>query len=276
MRMKETIHVPPGGASAGRPLTVEAFGVSYCDGSYRIVRRNSPIHVFEYVLSGSGTLSVNGRHWTPRAGDAYMVPAGSTHAYAADARDPWIKLWFNVRGPLVARLVEAYGLEGVHHVPDCRLEAEFRAGQRQARRDLAHAHDHVAVALHRILCQLAEIRRSRAAEASPKTTMDLHRHIEAKVFGHLDLTAMSRHLGKSPSQTIRLFRREWGRTPYQHLLARKLEVAEALLASTAKSIKEIAADLGFRDAFHFSALFRRKLGISPAAWRQRHRQGLPT
>lgn len=40
------------------PLRVELTGISYCDGSYRIRRRNSKLSVFEFVTHGKGTLKI--------------------------------------------------------------------------------------------------------------------------------------------------------------------------------------------------------------------------
>lgn len=270
--MKEEICFVAGDAPEVRPFTVIAFGVSYCDGTYRITRRNSPVHVFESVVAGRGSLTVNGRKYEPAAGDVYMVPAGSTHVYASSAEDPWIKLWFNVRGPLVRTLVTAYGLSEVHHVPDCHLEEVFRRGQDRAKQDLSRAHDIVAVTVHEILCALGETLRARAEIHQPKATRRLREQIEKRIFGRMDLATMSELCGKSPSQTIRLFRREWGQTPYQYLLGRKIEAAEVMLADTVKPVKEIAADLGFQDEFYFSSLFKRKTGQSPSARRARVRR----
>lgn len=169
--MKEGICFVAGDTPEVRPFTVIAFGVSYCDGTYRITRRNSPVHVFEYVVAGRGSLTVNGRKYEPAAGDVYMVPAGSTHAYASSAEDPWTKIWFNVRGPLVRTLVTAYGLSEVHHVPDCRLEDVFRRGQDWARQDVHRAHDIVAVTVHEILCAVGETLRARAEVHQPKVML---------------------------------------------------------------------------------------------------------
>ena len=77
------------------PLVITCAGASYCDGSYHIARRGIPILVAEYVVSGRGVLVVDGEQYTPEAGDVYLVPPNSTHYYASDRTNPWVKLWFN-------------------------------------------------------------------------------------------------------------------------------------------------------------------------------------
>jgi AraC family transcriptional regulator len=44
--------------------------------------------------------------------------------------------------------------------------------------------------------------------------------------------------------------------------------AKQLLTDTGKSITEIALEVGFSDSGYFSRVFRREVGVSPAAYRQ--------
>ena len=73
---------------------------------------------------------------------------------------------------------------------------------------------------------------------------------------------------KSPSQAERLFRAELGIPPYRYILNRKIELAKELLRETGMSIRDVAAYLSFEDEFYFSGLFRRKVGLSPSAFRK--------
>ena len=38
----------------------ELVGLSYCDGTYYQARKNSDVTVIEYILSGTGTVQVDG------------------------------------------------------------------------------------------------------------------------------------------------------------------------------------------------------------------------
>ena len=44
--------------------------------------------------------------------------------------------------------------------------------------------------------------------------------------------------------------------------------AAGLLRDTPTPISQIAATVGYTDAFHFSRVFRRVMGAAPRAWRQ--------
>jgi AraC-like DNA-binding protein len=47
-----------------------------------------------------------------------------------------------------------------------------------------------------------------------------------------------------------------------------MERAQGLMLSTDKPLSEIAAECGLADQPHFTRLFRRVVGESPAAWRR--------
>ena len=73
---------------------------------------------------------------------------------------------------------------------------------------------------------------------------------------------------RSKVQTIRIFKRDFGETPAQYLIRRKIAAARELLRSSSGTIKEIAAALEFSDEYHFAALFKRKTGFPPGYYRR--------
>lgn len=249
------------------PLRVKLAGISYCDGSYRIRRKNSKISVFEYIISGQGTLKIGDQSHHPQAGDIYFITEGSDHEYWADPRDPWIKIWFNIAGPLPLALLDTYGLRGVHHVTDVQMEHIFRDAYEACCQDPSEAERHVALALHRIIMQAATELHSRR-EPTARQSQTLHDFLDRCVEETPTLNKMAEVMGRSESQTIRTFKREWGITPYQFLIERKLQKARVLLTGSAKGVKEIAGELGFNDEYHFSALFKQKVGLSPKNYRK--------
>jgi AraC family transcriptional regulator len=64
------------------------------------------------------------------------------------------------------------------------------------------------------------------------------------------------------------FRKSVGHSPHEHIIRRRMERAQGLMLSTDKSLSEIAAECGLADQSHFTRLFRRFSGESPAAWRR--------
>jgi AraC family transcriptional regulator len=64
------------------------------------------------------------------------------------------------------------------------------------------------------------------------------------------------------------FRNSVGDSPHEYIIRRRMERAQGLMLSTDQSLSEIAAECGLADQAHFTRLFRRFVGESPAAWRR--------
>ena len=54
-------------------------------------------------------------------------------------------------------------------------------------------------------------------------------------------------------------------------MRRKMHLAAELLQQPDILVKQVAAQLGFADPFHFSRTFKRVFGLSPDAFRQQQR-----
>ncbi len=102
--------------------------------------------------------------------------------------------------------------------------------------------------------------RRRAVEAA--LWLDDHAH------DAVDLDTISRQAGLSPFHFLRLFARVLGVTPHQYLVRCRLRRAARLLADPARSITDVAFDVGFADLSNFVRTFRRAAGVSPRAFRR--------
>jgi AraC family transcriptional regulator len=102
--------------------------------------------------------------------------------------------------------------------------------------------------------------RRRAVEAA----LWLEEHAHQAV----DLERVSRQAGLSAFHFLRLFARVLGVTPHQYLVRCRLRRAARLLADPARSITDVAFDVGFADLSNFVRTFRRAAGVSPRAFRK--------
>ena len=86
----------------------------------------------------------------------------------------------------------------------------------------------------------------------------------------LDYLARLAHLNKY--YLSHSFRREFGTSPINYLISRRVEESRFLLRKTDHSLSLIAEILGFSSLSYFSQCFRRAEGISPTEYRKQNRQ----
>jgi AraC-like DNA-binding protein len=84
----------------------------------------------------------------------------------------------------------------------------------------------------------------------------------------IDLNSAAATAGLSPFHFLRLFSAVLGVTPHQYLVRSRLRHAARLLAEDARSITDIAFDVGFADLSNFVRTFHRAAGVSPRGFRK--------
>jgi len=95
--------------------------------------------------------------------------------------------------------------------------------------------------------------------------------IEGNYRRDLTLDDVARVLHVGPKHACHVFNREVGTSPMRYLRATRVEKAKSLLELTNYRVGEVADMVGVQDEHHFSRLFKRETGMSPVAYRDRHR-----
>lgn len=85
----------------------------------------------------------------------------------------------------------------------------------------------------------------------------------------LRIEDVAKSCGQSVRQLQRRFQSAFGMTPQDFLIRTRLLEATRLLERTALSAGEVAAQCGFVDQSSFAQHFRRRMGVSPGAYRKR-------
>ena len=240
---------------------ISMVGITRADASYEFVRLQPDMWQVLITVSGAGQVAVDGQWRAAGPGRAYITPAGAAHAYHTAAGDAWQFVWIQYparTGPLAA--FDRPALAETDPVPFervCRgLVYEARHGSAGGPADLW------VEILHQYLSRLLtekprDIRLIRVWEAVER---DLRRP--------WSLDEMAAVACTSKQHFHRLCLGAYGLSPMRHLARLRLRRAADLLRYTADPVASIAAQVGYRDAFAFSAAFKRDSGLSPRAYRR--------
>lgn len=92
--------------------------------------------------------------------------------------------------------------------------------------------------------------------------------VRAHLSQDLDLDALARQTGFSLYHFARLFRQTTGESPHQFVLRQRIERAQYLLEAEDLSLAQIALAAGFTHQSHLTQHFKRRLGVTPSAYRR--------
>jgi AraC-like DNA-binding protein len=93
-------------------------------------------------------------------------------------------------------------------------------------------------------------------------------YIDAHLGDALRLSDLASVAGLSPMHYAAQFRAATGCRPHDYVLGRRIEHAKAMLSNTDMPLAVVALTVGFRGQAHFSTVFKRFTGQTPAHWRR--------
>ncbi|GCL64737.1 AraC family transcriptional regulator [Pseudaquabacterium pictum] len=82
------------------------------------------------------------------------------------------------------------------------------------------------------------------------------------------LDSLAAAVGLSRTGLAQRFRQALGDTPLAHLRTLRMQQAMRLLGDTPQTLEQVAAAVGYQDAFSFSKVFKREVGQSPREFRR--------
>jgi len=93
-------------------------------------------------------------------------------------------------------------------------------------------------------------------------------YIDENLAQPISLAALADRARLSPFHFARAFKQSFGVPPHRYHTNRRIEQAKALLALPARSVTEIALDMGFSETSSFSAAFRKVTRQTPTEYRR--------
>jgi len=240
--------------------------------NHRMTRQQNANYLLIYCTEGLGQLKVGERQWTIKAGDIISLPEGLAHHYHADPSQPWSIYWAHYSGTLAREYSqricadEPFAQIGLQP----RLIADFEALFSLRRAGYStDAYIHSACQLKQMLSFIAYT--AQRHQPQHGQAIDLNK-VEELMHLHLgdslNLQALADDANLSKYHFTRKFKQLTGHSPIQHFIHLKMQHACQLLDSTANSVKQIALETGYKDAYYFSRLFKQVIGISPSEYRR--------
>ncbi|MDZ4673125.1 MAG: helix-turn-helix transcriptional regulator, partial [Gemmatimonadota bacterium] len=120
---------------------------------------------------------------------------------------------------------------------------------------------------------VAELARGRVMAATrhpPKWLLEAEELVRAQFRTPTSVGAIARTIRIDPATLARAYRRQYRCTVGERIRMLRVDHAARELLETDDPLSTIALAAGFYDQSHFTNVFRRQLGITPAAYREEH------
>lgn len=257
---------------AGHALAVVCGGWESCAADFRVERADFPFLCVEFVAGGSGMLWLAGKEWPLRRGAVFSYGPGWAHRIESDPADPLEKYFLDFSGRLGRDLLRAAGLAP----GSCRgagdpdeVERAFEQVIESGNRSGPQAGRIAALQAEILLLTLAEsMVAGGGRDQSYQTFLKCRGCIEERFLEFTTAAEIAAACHVHPAYLSRLFSLHGRETPYHALLRCRMRHAAALLDGGRMIVREVAESLGL-DAFHFSRVFKRVHGVSPAEFLKR-------
>jgi AraC family transcriptional regulator len=243
------------------------------------------------LASGAEHLERNlGGRWESadmRVNDLWFVPpAPISWRWHSISDEPLSTLHVHIERGLIDSIAQQMGLDASHELSlgdamrfNDPLIAAMLAALHHAARDPADSRLYVDTLAHALAAHLLQhyssgndARRGSATRPErlvPRRIRRVTDYVRANLAEDLSIAELADQAGLSSFHFARVFRRETGETPHQFVTRLRLEEAARLLRATDRTVLQIALEVGFENASHFSVQFKRGYGATPLAFRLR-------
>jgi AraC family transcriptional regulator len=109
---------------------------------------------------------------------------------------------------------------------------------------------------------------AKASASRSKIAMDVQAYLDMHFRENCSLLTLSQEIHVSPNHIRIVFEAEYGVSPYEYVLQKRIEKAKILIAEQRTSLTNIAIQLGFCSQSHFNKIFKARVHCTPKQYQE--------
>ena len=265
--------LPQEGAAAARPRLLYVTHAQYSEEWNSSFHTHACAELF-FITRGHGLFHVREERFPVAINDLVAVNTGVPHTEAGAEGSPMEYVVLGVEG--LEALTGAGGWSLIHMTGEQEMvSACLRMMTREIREEQAGCAQICRNLLEVILLRLARREDFALSDAPPSSNREcgqVRRYIDNHFKENLTLDQLAQLAHLNKYYLAHTFRAEFGTSPINYLISRRVEESRFLLRETDHTLSQIARILGFSSLSYFSQSFRRLEGVSPMEYRRRHRR----
>ena len=236
------------------------------------VLKNAVIH---YVTKGYGTFKFNGKVYTLKKGDIFILLKGMQVEYVASIDDPWEYYWIGFSGSNANEYLNRTSITN-----SCVANCEENSKIPQIILNMCEISKTYNPSKSDDILLLKELYSLLYAliEEFPKPfeykDKELHTYIQdalnfinSNYMHSITVQEIADYVNLSRSYLYKMFIKNLGISPQRYLINLRMYKATLLLKSTKLPIGEVASSVGYSDSLLFSKTFSKHFSMSPLNYR---------
>ena len=252
------------------PLIVNCAGRYLADEPFvtRLERGREDYYVL-YVERGELEVFLNGSSAVARSGSTVIFPPHYPYTYTYAGNEPLSYVWAHFTGSYAEQFLSECGFGELPCLHHCDINMKIISGFEKLF-DIYRANEplqqqNLACGLENTLLRMAmSLQQAEGARNLTKSLEYIHafyqKDIRVPELAHMESISNSRY--------ITVFKQRMGIPPSEYTIRLRLNTACDLLRNRGMSVKEVAACVGYDNPHFFSKLFKKKIGVSPQAYKE--------
>ena len=258
---------------SGQSLAVTECGIQICHSGHaspNITYREYSAH---FILEGKGEYIVNGKTYSLKAGQGFLITPGANCVYVADKQIPWKYVFVSFSGVDDDVLVHNAGLNEYDVIFDFPLDddtvRDIYAMHSAGKRNEARGYDVTGY----FLIVMSRLIKNNLSKNEDLTVVETYlkrakRYVEDNYSFAITVSDIAYNVGLDRTYLYRLFMKYENISPSNYLINFRMKKAVEMLENPLISISEISASVGFKDITYFYKVFLNKYKITPKKFRE--------
>lgn len=236
--------------------------------------------LFIIVVSGSGTFTYMGKKYTLKSGDHLFIDCKKPYSHKSTDSDPWELMWVHFNGILMDQYYLYYSSKAASIVFRPEAPSDFYAILENLLMSANKKSTHSELLVSHLLNSLVTRILTKNIEQTTKDINTIEDKIQ-QIKDFLDqnfqkkipLDIIADEFFVSKYHMSREFKKAYGITIANYIIAKRITYAKELLRFTDLQIEKIGRLCGIEDNSYFNKVFRKFEGMTASEYRKRWRGG---
>ena len=250
-------------------LLPSCLGWHKCNDLYKIARpRGSLLHLILITTGGEGCLHMDDKEYTLLPGTIMFVPRRVAVKYFTPKNKLWEFYWIQPSNQCdfffdaIAKKELFFNTFNTNSNYPTRIEKLIKLMNDTSCDNELDISMEMSYIMH--LCVMDLQKKNTNLSISDKVCLYINQHFTE----NFTLDTLADELYVSTPHLIFAFKKDYGCTPHQYLLNRRLSYSIELLKFSTMQINEISTAAGFSSPSHYISAFKKKFGCSPGQYEE--------